>query len=72
MNIPTDKLLHVAAGYFIATVLPVLPIYGLALATIAGIAKEAYDSRGHGTVEVQDARMTVAGGFMGFLVLLLK
>ncbi len=68
----SDKLLHLAAGYFIATVLPVEPIYGLLLATVAGIGKEYYDSRGHGTVEAMDARMTVAGGMVGFLVLLIK
>ena len=35
---------------------------------ILGIAKEVYDSRGHGTVEVLDAVATIAGGVVGAIL----
>ena len=64
MTIPRDKLLHFVAGSICSAF--IYAVSGnLTLAIVAsvalGIAKEIYDSRGHGTVEVLDAVATVVG-----------
>lgn len=63
--IPKDKLLHFVAGSICATFVYLITL-NLALAIGAsvalGIAKEVYDSMGHGTVEIADAVATASGG----------
>lgn len=61
----TDKQMHFFTGYFIATVLPIPIWYGLLLCLIAAVAKEVWDSQGHGTPDVMDALATMAGGIVG-------
>ena len=67
----TDKQLHFLGGIILALVFGLfLGIWaGLAAAVIAGLAKEAYDSLGFGTLDKWDAVATVAGGIIGALVL---
>ena len=71
MTISRDKLLHFVAG-LIASVVGYLIFENLTLtigaSVILGIAKEVYDSRGHGTVEVLDAVATIAGGVVGAIL----
>lgn len=71
MTISRDKLLHFVAG-LIASVVVYLIFENLTLAigasVILGVAKEVYDSRGHGTVEVLDAVATIAGGVVGAIL----
>ena len=70
--IPKDKLLHFVAGSICSAFVYVITL-NLALAigasALLGIAKEVYDSRGHGTVEVLDAVATIAGGILGALLM---
>ena len=72
MMIPKDKLLHFVAGSICSAFVYVITL-NLALAigasALLGIAKEVYDSRGHGTVEVLDAVATIAGGILGALLM---
>ena len=71
MQIPRDKLLHFVAGFVVSAVVYLI-FENLTLAigasVILGIAKEVYDSRGHGTVEVLDAVVTIAGGVVGAIL----
>jgi len=71
MTIPKDKLLHFVAGLICATFVYLI-FENLTLAigasVILGIAKEVYDSRGHGTVEVLDAVATIVGGVVGAIL----
>lgn len=63
-----DKKLHIIAGFIISIIGAYLcgALFGFALATFAGIAKEAYDKiSGKGTVEFADLLATVAGGLIG-------
>lgn len=72
MSTPKDKRLHLAAGAVAGVVgvaaaivlgYPVAAVFaGIALSTAAGVAKEWYDSTGHGTVDPFDAVYTSAGG----------
>ena len=71
MTIPKDKLLHFVADSICATVVYLITgNLNLAIgASVAlGIAKEVYDSRGHGTVEVLDAVATAVGGAVGVIL----
>ena len=67
MRIPKDKAMHLAAGaatsvvVFCATGNPWL---GFAAAVVAGAAKEYWDSKGHGCVELMDFVATTAGGLL--------
>ncbi|MGD9581276.1 MAG: hypothetical protein AB7V50_07875 [Vampirovibrionia bacterium] len=71
MTIPRDKLLHFVAG-LIASAVVYLIFENLTLAigasVILGIAKEVYDSRGYGTVEMLDAVATIVGGAVGVIL----
>lgn len=66
-----DKIKHFIAGA-IASAFVYLISGNLTLAigasALLGIAKEVYDSRGHGTVEVADAVATAVGGVVGVIL----
>lgn len=59
-----DKILHIAAGAAVSLIGCALygPPLGIALAVAAGVGKEWYDSKGHGTVDNMDALATIGGG----------
>ena len=70
-NIPKDKIYHAAAGAIASAVVFCVtsnPWLGLAAAVVAGVAKEFWDSKGHGTVDVWDFVATTAGGTVASLV----
>lgn len=72
MTIPKDKLLHFVAGSICATFVYVVigsPMLAFGASALLGIAKEVYDSRGHGTVEVADAVATALGGVVGVVLM---
>ena len=72
MTIPKDKLLHFVAGSICATFVYLITLnltLAIGASVILGIAKEVYDSRGHGTVEVLDAVDTIAGGVVGAVLM---
>lgn len=68
-----DKALHMAAGLIISLVLGWIysPLIGLAVAIVAGIAKEVWDYCGHGTPDFGDALATIQGGCIGGLLVIL-
>ena len=71
MTIPKDKLLHFLAGLICATFVYLITLnltLAIGASVILGIAKEVYDSRGHGTVEVLDVVATIAGGVGGAIL----
>lgn len=74
MQIPKDKLTHIAAGAIASAVVFCASNnlwWGFAAAVVAGAAKEYWDSRGHGTVDVWDFVATAAGGAVASLVCLI-
>ena len=71
MTIPKDKLLHFVAGSICSAVVYLISgnlTLAIGASVAIGIAKEVYDSRGHGTVEMLDAVATVAGGAVGVIL----
>lgn len=57
-----DKVLHFVCGFVIAYIIGIfIPLLGLAIGCIAGLLKEFWDSKGHGTVEIMDAIFTCFG-----------
>ena len=68
-----DKKLHLIAGFLIAAIAGVIftPACGLALATAAGVAKEAYDYFDYGLFDAQDMLFTWGGGVLGYAAALL-
>lgn len=64
---PLDKQAHLWAG--LAIMLSVSLFFGwiagVIVATMAGLAKEAYDSLGFGTPDRWDAVATIGGGLVG-------
>ena len=64
---PKDKVIHLLCGFSIAVLIGfVFSIWaGLVASAVAAAAKELWDSRGHGCVELADACFTVAGGCFG-------
>jgi hypothetical protein len=66
-----DKGLHMIAGLVISFVLGWLygSLIGLAVAIVAGIAKEVWDYCGHGTPDFKDALTTAEGGVIGCIIL---
>jgi len=59
-----DKFLHFIAGAIFSALIYVFtrnPENAIAGAVVLGIAKEVYDSMGHGTVEIADAVATASG-----------
>ena len=72
MTIPKDKLLHFVAGLICASFVYLITLnltLAIGASVILGIAKEVYDSRGHGTVEVLDVVATIAGGVVGAVLM---
>jgi len=69
-----DKALHISSGYILATIFPIAPAYGLAIALIAGKAKEMYDVKHQDkhTYDKWDMFATWLGGLVGFIVLVIK
>lgn len=71
----TDKLLHFLAGAVIAFAFGIIfsPEWGLAFAMTIGTAKEfVWDGLlQKGTVEIWDAVATIAGGFLGYLIMII-
>lgn len=69
-----DKLLNFLGGIVLCLAVSLFlpPVIGLAVAITAAIAKEAYDSLGFGTPDVMDAVATVAGGLVGFLLIMIS
>lgn len=65
-----DKALHFIAGFIIALIIAFLssPLIGFGVSLLAGIAKEMWDSHGHGTVDKNDVIATVFGGAVGSLI----
>ena len=66
-----DKIKHFAVGLavsFVAYVATSNATIAFSLSVLLGIAKEVYDSRGHGTVEVADAVATAVGGIVGVIL----
>ena len=71
-TIPRDKLLHFVGGAIFSTLIYTITqnaTYALIGAVLLGIAKEVYDSQGHGTVEVLDAVATALGGVVGAVII---
>ena len=71
MTIPRDKLLHFVAGLICATFVYLITLnltLAIGASVILGIAKEVYDSRGHGTVEMLDVVATIVGGAVGVIL----
>ena len=71
MTIPKDKLLHFVAGLICATFVYLITLnitLAIGASVILGIAKEVYDSMGHGTVEILDAVATAVGGVVGVIL----
>ena len=60
-----DKKKHFIAGFVISAIVGFLlvPWVGFATGCIAGILKEWWDSKGHGTADVMDAIFTFLGAF---------
>ena len=72
MTIPKDKLLHFLAGLICATFVYLITLnltLAIGASVILGIAKEVYDSRGHGTVEMLDVVATIVGGAVGAVII---
>ena len=72
MTLPKDKLLHFVAGLICAAFVYLITLnltLAIGASVILGIAKEVYDSRGHGTVEVLDAVATAVGGVVGVILI---
>ena len=66
-QLPPDKAGHLIAGLRVFCVFGLFsPIAGLCAAAVVGVAKEYWDSRGHGQVEFLDFVATAAGGAIGF------
>ena len=66
-----DKIKHFAVGFAVSFAVYVATsnaTIAFSLSALLGIAKEVYDSRGHGTVEVLDAVATAVGGIVGVIL----
>ena len=70
----TDKQLHFLGGVVLTLSVSLFfgSITGLVVATMAGLVKEAYDSLGFGTPDKWDAIATIAGGLLGFLLIIIS
>lgn len=75
-SLPKDKILHFLLGYFAFYVGALIGkfflrrnflLVGLCFAGIVGIAKEIWDSRGNGNVEIKDFLATFFGGLVEFI-----
>lgn len=74
LNSRQDKCIHFGGGYILATVFPIMPIWGLIIAVIAGKAKEMYDYKHQDrhTYDKWDMYATWLGGLIGWMVLTVK
>lgn len=74
LNNRTDKVLHFSGGYILATAFPIVPVYGLGIALLAGKAKEMYDAKHQDkhTYDKLDMFATWAGGAIGYIALMVK
>jgi len=70
----TDKQLHFLGGVVLTLSVSLFfgGITGLIVAVMAGLLKEAYDSLGFGTPDRWDAIATIAGGLLGFLLIMIS
>ncbi len=69
--IQQDKIKHFIAGAIASAFVYAItgsPTLTFGASVALGIAKEVYDSRGHGTVEVLDAVATGLGGVVGIIL----
>lgn len=71
---PNDKIIHFLGGAVICLAVSLFfgGLIGLTVAIVAGIIKEAYDMTGKGTPELMDAIATIAGGLVGFLLIMIE
>ena len=62
-----DKIYHLVAGFLIALIFGLInPVFGLALAIIAGVGKEIYDKKiKKSVIDPLDVIATVVGGVLG-------
>ena len=69
----TDKVLHFLIGFFIFTVLHIIPIIGLSVVVILAIGKEVYDyhHKNLHTCDYRDAIATILGGIIAFILLII-
>lgn len=73
MRVGKDKIKHFLGGLAISILVTFVftPMWGLIAAVIAGASKEAYDkASGKGKVEWLDFWATVAGGILGYIILI--
>lgn len=68
IRIPLDKAFHFLAGWAIAATFQSTPFIAASLVAAAGIGKEIWDKRGHGTPELMDVVATLLGGIAGLVV----
>jgi len=71
-SIPEDKVMHGLAGITISgfgAVMDMTPEETLFVALYIGVAKECYDNQTGGSVELADVVATVAGAFIGILLI---
>ena len=73
MKMPLDKQAHAWAGLAIMLAVSLFAgwVVGLAVAVVAGIAKEVYDALGFGQSDFMDAVATIAGGVVGAVLYLI-
>lgn len=64
-----DKQAHFWWGAFMAScTFPAIGFSGVMVAALIGLAKEYWDSKGHGTPDVYDFLATALGGLAGAVV----
>ena len=68
IHISLDKAFHFLAGWAIAATFQSVPLVAATLVAAAGIGKEIWDKRGHGTPELMDVVATLMGGVCGLVV----
>jgi len=75
LNIPKDKIMHIAAGFVITIIaiyifvgMNISPIFGFVTGVIAGILKEAYDEHIYGGGDFFDFFATALGSVVAVFV----
>lgn len=78
--IAKDKILHIIVGFLISVIFSYIAYnldleyhqwYGVAAGLLIGIAKEAWDYYDYGIFSIWDLLSTLAGSFIGCLVVVL-